>query len=343
MRVMAMLLMPFLFTVAGAPASRVEVKPNEMANRVDITIDGKPFTSYIWPVTLKKPVLYPLRTAKGTLVTRGYPLDPRKGERVDHPHHVGLWFNHGDVNGFDFWNNSFAIAQDRVPKMGTIHHRRIVEAKSGAAQGELTVESDWADGTGKVLLREQTHFVFRGTSDTRSIDRMTTLTALDRVLFRDNKEGTLGMRVTRALEQPAEKPEVFTDASGTPSAVPMLDNTGVTGRYMSSEGKSGDAVWGTRGRWALLGGTVESEPVTIAILDHPSNPGYPTHWHARGYGLFSANPLGQKSLDDGDVELNLPLEAGAKVTFRYRILILSSPPSADRIEGEWKTFSKETS
>jgi Methane oxygenase PmoA len=337
------LLIPLVMALTAAPKSGVEVTRNDLANRVDIAIDGKPFTSYIWPVTLKKPVLYPLRTAKGTLVTRGFPLDPRKGERVDHPHHVGLWFNHGDVNGFDFWNNSYAVAQDRVPKMGTIHHRRILDAKSGAARGELTVESDWTDGTGKVLLRELTHFVFRGTGDARSIDRITTLTALDRVVFRDNKEGMLGMRVARALEQPAEKPEIFTDASGTPSAVPVLDNTGVTGRYISSEGKAGDAVWGTRGRWALLGGTVESEPVTIAMLDHPSNPGYPTHWHARGYGLFSANALGQKSLNDGDVELNLTLDPGAKATFRYRILILSSPPSVNRIEAEWQAFSRERS
>ena len=54
------------------------------------------------------------------------------------------------------------------------------------------------------------------------------------------------------------------------------------------------------------------EPVTIAILDHRSNPGYPTHWHARGYGLFAANPLGQKTLNDGTVEITLPLEPGVR-------------------------------
>ena len=103
------------------------------------------------------------------------------------------------------------------------------------------------------------------------------------------------MRVARGLEQPADKPEVFTDASGKATAVPVLDNTGVTGKYISSEGKEGDAVWGTRGKWTMLGGTVDGEPMTLAILDHPSNPGYPTHWHARGYGLFAANPLGPDS------------------------------------------------
>ena len=95
------------------PDHHIQVVPNEAGRRVDITIDGQPFTSYIWPTTIKKPVLYPLRTAKATLVTRGFPLDPRKGERVDHPHHVGLWFNHGDVNGFDFWGNSLIAMRSR--------------------------------------------------------------------------------------------------------------------------------------------------------------------------------------------------------------------------------------
>src|ERR1700746_2590271 len=82
---------------ARVPAEHIAVVPNEAARRVDISVDGKPFTSYIWPTTLKKPVLYPLRTAKGTIVTRGFPLEPRPGERTDHPHHAGLWFNYENV------------------------------------------------------------------------------------------------------------------------------------------------------------------------------------------------------------------------------------------------------
>src|SRR5687767_6313784 len=154
-------------------ANGVEVKVNEAAKRVDVTIDGKPFTSYIWPTTLKKPVLYPIRSAKGALVTRGFPLDPRKGERVDHPHHVGLWLNHGDVNGLDFWNNSDAIKPADAPKMGTVFHRKVVSAKSGATQGELTVDTAWMTPDNKQLLKETTTFVFRGGADARTIDRTT--------------------------------------------------------------------------------------------------------------------------------------------------------------------------
>jgi hypothetical protein len=323
-------------------ANGVEVKVNEAARRVDVTIDGKPFTSYIWPTTLKKPVLYPLRSARGTLVTRGFPLDPRKGERVDHPHHVGLWLNHGDVNGFDFWNNSDAIPAKQAPKMGTIVHRKILDTKSGADKGELAVETAWMTPDNTQLIKESTRFVFRGGADSRTIDRITTLTSLDqKVVFKDNKEAMFGMRVARGLEQPADKPEVFTDGSGKATAVPVLDNTGVTGKYVSSEGKEGDAVWGTRGKWTMLGGTVDGEPVTIAILDHPSNPGYPTHWHARGYGLFAANPLGDEVFKEKP--FNLTLEPGKSVTFRYRVLILGGPSTPDRIERESQAFAQEGS
>ena len=74
----------WLISAIGMPQNnqRIRVTPNEADRRVDISIDGQPFTSYIWPTNLAKPVLYPLRTAKGTEVTRGFPLNPKPGERV---------------------------------------------------------------------------------------------------------------------------------------------------------------------------------------------------------------------------------------------------------------------
>ena len=326
--------------IAGPrPNDHVTVTVDESSRRVDIAIDGKPFTSYIWPTTLKKPVLYPLRTDKGTIVTRGYPLEQRPGERIDHPHHAGLWFNYEDVNGLDFWNNSDAIKPDQAPKMGTILHRSITSTKSGQ-QGELDVDTDWVTFDKKVLLNEHTHFVFRGGPGVRSVDRITTLRALDtKVNFPDAKDGMLGLRVTRALEIPSDKPEVYTDASGHPTTVAKLDNTGVNGAYLTSEGKKGDAAWGTRGRWCLLSGMVGSEPVTITILDHPANPGFPTYWHARGYGLFAVNPLGQKIFTNGKEELNFSLAPHTSVTFRYRILISSAIATPEATEAAYKDFA----
>src|SRR5512141_587683 len=147
---------------AAESGARVDVQPRVAERRVDVTVDGKPFTSYAWPERLAKPVLYPIRTARGTLVTRGFPLDPRPGERVDHPHQVGLWFNFGDVNGVDFWGNSEAIPPAERAKMGVIHHREIVATRGGRGRGELEVRMDWVLPGAAASLDERTRFVFRG-------------------------------------------------------------------------------------------------------------------------------------------------------------------------------------
>src|SRR5437016_7761792 len=223
--------------------------------------------------------------------------------------------------------------------MGTIRHRSIVAAEGGPEEGKLEVDADWLTSSSKVLLPEHTRFVFRGGPDFRSVDRITTLRAQDeKVVFADAKDGMLGLRVVRALEMPSDKPEVFTDSSGRATSVAKLDNTGVNGVYLSSEGKKGDAVWGTRGRWCALSGHVADEPVTVVIFDHPANPGFPTYWHARGYGLFAVNPLGQKIFSDGKEELNFSLAANESVTFRYRILILSEIASPGSIEAAYQDF-----
>ncbi len=328
-------------TAQEPPLPLVEVREVQGARRVEVTVDGQPFTSYVWPERLAKPVLYPIRTARGTLVTRGFPLDPRPGERVDHPHHVGLWFNYGDVNGVDFWNNSEALAPAEQAKMGRILHRRVVSSSGGRGQGELSIAADWVMPDGSVALVERTRFVFRATREERGIERVTELEAGQRsVRFADNKEGVLGLRVARALEEPSDKPEVFTDASGKPTPVPVLDNAGVNGVYTSSEGVSGPEVWGTRGRWMALAGKVADEDVVLLMVDHPKNPGYPTYWHARGYGLFAANPLGQAVFSEGKQTLNFTLAPGAKASFRHLLLVLPGPFSRERAEQAAASFVK---
>src|SRR6202047_2269945 len=229
---------------AIAAGKGVQVVANEAHQRVDITIDGKPFTSYIWPTSLKKPVLYPLIDDEGIIVTRGYPLEPRPDERIDHPHHAGIWFNYGNVNGFDFWNNSDAIKPADREKMGTIHQQKIVSTKSGRDSGELVVDSIWTTGTGHDILQQKTRYIFTRQKNERIIDQVTTLHALDRVVFNDDKEGLLGVGVARWLESATEKGGTFTDANGRPTEVAASNAAGATGVYLTSEGKQGDQAWG---------------------------------------------------------------------------------------------------
>ncbi len=318
---------------------------NDKEKKVDVLVDGKLFTSYLYaddlPV-LKKPVLYPIIAANGNTVTRGYPLDPRPNERTDHPHHIGSWLNYGEVNDLDFWGNSDAIPEKDRNRMGTIRNDKIVSLNEAGNEAELTVEANWLKPDGNVLLKEETQFAFYAEDDKRIIDRTTTLKALgEPVVFNDTKEGMFAIRVARELEHPSDKPVTLSDDHGNKTDVPVLDNTGVTGHYLSSEGIEGDDVWGTRAKWVALYGTINSKDVTVVIMDRPDNMGYPTYWHARGYGLFAANPLGQKVFSDGKEAMNLILEPGKAVTFEYRIAIYNGKVDSLRLEKDWNIFASK--
>jgi hypothetical protein len=328
-----------------APAKGVQVVPDVANRRVDITIDGKPFTSYIWPTSLKKPVLYPILDSDGVTVTRGYPLQPRPSERTDHPHHAGLWFNYGNANGFDFWNNTDATKPENRSKMGSVVFNKVVLAKSGVNQGELVTDSTWITGENQKILTETTRYVFERQGHAHIIDVIAKLKALDLVVFNDDKEGLLGLRVARWLESPEEKGGVFTDANGNATNVAAAANLpGVappTGEYLTSEGVKGEAVWATRGRWCSLTGHDGGHTDTIAIFDHPGNPGYPTYWHARGYGLFAANPLGRGVFDPKQAPFKYTLEKGQSATFRYRIVIYPNAETTDELNKAADAFATE--
>lgn len=329
---------------AAAPkgnAAGVEVKEDQAQKRVEITIDGTPFTSFLWGTAQKKPILDPIIAADGLELTRGYPLTPHTGERTDHPHHAGMWFNYGNVNGFDFWNNSDAIKPEDRHKMGTVGDVKILSAKGGPDRGELVYESTWTTGEGTPTLKEHTRLFFSHHGAERVIDRVTTLQALDLVVFHDDKEGLLGMRVARWLESPNEKGGMFTDADGRTTKVEGASGAGATGVYLTSEGKKGDEAWATRGKWCTLTGTKDGKTVAIAIFDHIGNPGYPTYWHARGYGLFAANPLGQHIFDPKAAALDYTLEKGSSATFRYRVSIYPHAVTPDEMNRASAAFDTE--
>jgi hypothetical protein len=312
---------------SGAAVPVVSVVPQEGQQRVEVLFDGQPFTTYRFDPDLKKPLLLPIRSEHQGIVTRGWPVEPRPGEATDHPHHIGFWFNYGDVDGVDFWGNSTALAREAATAKGAVVHRTLRGARGGRGQGELEVSSDWVGPAGATALHEETRYVFAGGPGRRAIDRIALLsTPAGPVKMPDNKEGTLGLRLARSLEHPNPK------------------NPAGTGRYRSSEGIEGEAVWGTRGRWMMLTGTLEGEgggPVTLALLDHPKNPGYPTHWHARPWGLFAANPLGQSALSQGKNTLGFVLPAGAPTRFAYRLLILTGHARPEQIEAEHRRFVEE--
>ena len=292
-------------------------------HQVDVLYNNKLLTSYCNLDSSRKPVLFPVNTIDGITVTRSYPFKLIAGERTDHPHHTGIWLNYESVNGLDFWNNSTAIPVERRDHYGTIIHQEVVSKKANGNKAILVTKAIWVRPDNKTLLDELTTFNFSVKENNFIIDRITTLTAKDTtVIFKDVKDGMLAIRVARELELPSKEKSSFVDDKGNVTIV-APSAADVSGMYHSSNGAKGDSVWGTKGEWVMLTGKKDGKYITIGIIDHPSNVGYPTYWHARGYGLFALNPLGRKVFSNGKEELNFSLKLGESVTFRYRIVIHS--------------------
>jgi len=202
---------------------------------------------------------------------------------------------------------------------------------------------NWDDNKGNTLLTENTRYIFSGDKTSRTIDHISTLTAVNGpVTIGESKEGMFAIRVDRAFEMPSNESLIFTDDKGNPTTVEATDNNGVTGMYASSKGLKGDSVWGTRNDWVLLSGIKNNVLITMGIFDNPKNPGYPAYAHARGYGLFSMNNFGQNSYDSKQEKRSYKIEKGQSVTLYYRFYIQSgSKLTTEDANKIFKEFSKE--
>jgi len=288
---------------------------------ISVTIKGKPFTAFFIGPETNKPYLHPLRSASGKIVTRGYPMEEVPGETHDHPHHRGLWFSHGDVNGIDFWGN-----EERGGKFGRIVLSQVKEVSSGKESGTIDASFEWRDASGKVLLTEQRKMVFYAQPKTRTIDFDITLTAREKVTFGDTKEGTFAIRLASGLEEPQK------DSPKSPAR---------TGHMVDSQGREGEKqIWGKRADWVDYSGVVDGENLGIAIFDHPTSLRHPTWWHARGYGLFALNMFGLHDFEnDKSKDGSLVLPAGESTRFRYRVVIHPGDVHSAHIDQLYRDYS----
>jgi hypothetical protein len=263
-------------------------------DKIAIDVDGKPFTEFHYGTDVGKPYLAPLRAASGTIVTRRYPMEQIEGESRDHVHHRGLWFTYDDVNGIKFWENDPSYTK---PNIGHVLARGAKWSEQGK-DGTLTLDMDWNGPHGKVLLVEHRVMTFYSNPTLRIVDFDITLTAPEKVVFGDTKEGAFAIRLADAL----------------------IETHG--GRMTNAEGKSGMAqVWGHRSKWVDYSGAIDGEKLGVAIFDFPANPRFPTYWHSRDYGLFALNPFGQKAFDKDAPESHWTLDAGNSLRFRWRVVI----------------------
>lgn len=309
---------------AAAPAGAAEtVTFTRQADRVRIEIGGRHFSDYLhagWP----KPCLYPILDADGLSYTRDYPFKANPAEVPDHDWHRGVWFAHGLVNGHDLWRE----LPDK--KTGRIILERILETRDGPA-GLLRTRSRWESADGTALLTDETAVrIIREGNVTRLDYEVHLLATHGPVTLGDTEEGTMAVRVNEALR--------VTHGKGK-------DKRAGTGRLVNANGDTGVPAWGKRAAWVDYSGPLPSgQVIGIALLEHPANPRHPTWWHARDYGLLSANPFGRhdfEKLKEQPHAGDLSLPAGGELVLRYRLVFHRGDEKAARIADEFRIFAAE--
>ncbi len=284
---------------------------------IAVEVAGRPFTAFYFGASAPKPYLHPLLSASGQRLTRLYPMETTEGGSRDHPHQRGLWIGHGDVNGIDFWANE---TEQRQGKQGLIVLGEIRDVQDGPIKGVLWAVFEWRDPAGRVLLVEDRAMFFSGNGPVRTIDFDITLHAVVQVVFGDSKEGFFALRLRDELSE--------LKGSGK-----MANAAGQTGMAL---------VWGQRSPWVDYVGSLEGRAVGVAIFDHPDNPSHPVWWHARDYGLFAANPFGERAFTgDKSKDGSLRLAPGASVRLRYQVFIHPGTGAPAGVAAAYKAWAGE--
>lgn len=319
--------------LALTAAAEPKVEFSKTTGAIKVLVDGEHFTSYIHAidpakpfaaddVLLTKPVLYPLRTPSGITVTRSWPFEKVAGEKQDHPHHIGLYFTYDLTNGNNFWNNS----RNPLPAIKHVADIRI-DTEGNQTLGAVM---NWIGKNGNHLLTEKRLMSFIPGTDQHIIDVDIELKAVaDKVEFGDTKEGMFAIRLAQWLTENADSRWQLG-----------------TGSYLNCHGDEKEkGVWGKRAEWVRIQGNKDGRIAGIAILNHPTSTNYPTYWHARGYGAFSANPLGQYAFQrthrvENPKPFNLTLDKGETAPFKFRVIIYDGPRTKQQLDKEFKKYAR---
>lgn len=233
--------------------------------QLSIHINGEFFSTYYFGSDVVKPYFHPVIGPTGKSVTRGYPMIPDvAGETKDHHHHKGFYVAHGDVNGADHWSEA--------PNHAVMRHAGFSRLISGPVYGGFDETVEWLDRDAGVIMTETRRMTFFNAGpDHRLFDISLRFNAgSTAVTFGDTKEGGLiSIRLASSM-----------DAKG--------DGMIVNSHLGTQEAEN----WGKRAMWCDYTGPVNGQTVGVCMMDHPTNPRYPTHWHVRAYGLMTANPFG---------------------------------------------------
>ena len=294
---------------------------------LSIKVGGQPFADLIIDQA-NKPYLAPVFGASGKQMTRNFPMKDVEGEVKDHPHHRGICFGSESISGYDSWAEMATFeemeakkpgsAKERIEHLGAAKHREFTETKADADKAVITEIIDYTDKEGKVLCTEKRTMTFRASGDTRTIDFDQDFTTEGTAVFGDKKDAGLSIRVPTS----------------------MSVDTKQGGELVNSDGIKDKDAWSKPAKWVDYHGPVEGEQVGVAMFNHPSSFRFPTRWHVRTYGLFTANPFASQQYDKALPDGTFELKAGEHLKLKHRFLFHKGDEKTAKIAEAWEEYAK---
>ena len=298
----------------------------------EVKVDGKPFATYVVDQA-NKPYLYPVYGPTGKAMTRAYPMEQKEGEAKDHPHHRGINFGHEDIAGWDTWAErttfeemlqkpkSVEMAKKRLTQMGSEKHREYTTLKVDGDKAVAVELIDYLDAAGKRVLTEERRMTFRAAAGTRTIDFDQDLIASEGAAkFEDRKDAGLSIRVPHSMAVDSKQ----------------------GGKIVNSDGIADADAWNKSAKWCDYHGPVDGEQLGIAMFNHPSSFRYPTPWHVRTYGLFTANAFGSKQFVKDRPDVAFEVKSGERVKLRHRFLFHAGDEKTAKIAEAFDAYAAES-
>ncbi|MFG0255514.1 MAG: PmoA family protein [Rhodopirellula sp. JB053] len=306
---------------APSPTDGFAIEQNE--HGVTVSLNGEVFVGYRID-DVNKPYLWPIVGPRGKDMTRTYPMkdvDHEPKKQRDHPHHRGMTFGHEHVvfgtEQADTWHEWITFGgqqkgpgnapstNPRIKHIGKIVHREFTVLNADHHKAVVEEILDHVSPSGTGMLTEVRRMTFRVEPVGRIIDFDQVLTAsAGEVKLHDSKDAGLSIRVPTN----------------------MAVDSRMGGKIVNSKGDRDRNAWSQPAKWCDYFGSIDGEQAGIAFLNHPSSYRFPTRWHVRSYGLFTANPFAMKSFDGSLPDGTTTLSPGEELNLHHRLIFHNGHP-----------------
>jgi hypothetical protein len=268
-------------------------------------IGDQMFTRYNFSHDFARPNAYPVIGPGGLEVT--------EYAQTDHPHHKSMYVALGEVNKHDNWSEMPGHAFTRCQGVEVL--------AEGPVFAQILAMNDWVSNQEKKFMEEWTVItVYNMPERGRLMDWDITFVASEEgIHIGDTKEsGTLSVRMATVLHE-----------------------KGGTGTILNAYGGLHEAEnWGKPSPWVDYSGAIDGTKLGLAIFDSPDNLRFPTPWHVRSYGLFTANCWGYSYFtNDQSKRGDYVMPRGGSLNFVYRVYVHGGDCAEARVGDRWFDFA----